>query len=121
MNFTLGLITQDRGLENVMKRISSHCGYGLRIFESCADFVDESGDSVVGIVLVDGSVCSQPRLMDLQLVLHGARACQVLYLPRTNKKNEIKEAMALGVFGSLHKPVSEQEVRQMIEAATGVS
>jgi DNA-binding NarL/FixJ family response regulator len=58
--------------------------------------------------------------MDLQIVLSEAPAWQVLYLPRTSKKHEIKEAMELGAFGSLHKPVSEREVRQMVQAATGV-
>jgi AmiR/NasT family two-component response regulator len=58
--------------------------------------------------------------MDLQMVLSEAPLWQVLYLPRTNKKNEIKEAVELGVFGSLHKPLSEQEVRQMVQSATGI-
>jgi CheY-like chemotaxis protein len=44
----------------------------------------------------------------------------VIYLPRTNKKQEIKEAMAIGAFGCLHKPVSEQEVRQMVQSALGI-
>ena len=35
-------------------------------------------------------------------------------------KDEIKEAMELGAFGSIHKPVSEQEVRQMVQSAIGI-
>jgi DNA-binding NtrC family response regulator len=120
MSSRLGVITQDRGLEKVMERISNHFGYDLRTFENCADFVDGIGGSGGGVVVVDGSVCSQPRLMDLQMVLSEAPLWQVLYLPRTNKKNEIKEAVELGVFGSLHKPLSEQEVRQMVQSATGI-
>ncbi len=120
MDYKLGLITQDRGLEKVMRRISDHFGHELSIFESCADFVSDCGDSEVGVVVVDGSVCSQPRLMDLQMVLNEAPAWQVLYLPRTSRKNEIKEAVELGAFGSLHKPVSEQEVRQMVQSAVGI-
>jgi DNA-binding NtrC family response regulator len=120
MNYRLGVITQDRGLEKVMERISNHFGCDLRIFESCAGFVDGFGGSDVGVVVVDGSVCSQPRLMDLQMVLNEAPHWQVLYLPRTNKKNEIKEAVELGAFGSLHKPLSEQEVRQMVQSAIGI-
>jgi DNA-binding NtrC family response regulator len=120
MIYTLGVITQDRGLEKVMERISNHFGYALHIFESCTDFVDDSNDSDVGVVVVDGSVCSQPRLMDLQMVLNEAPNWRVLYLPRTNKKDEIKEAVELGAFGSLHKPLSEQEVRQMVQSAIGI-
>lgn len=120
MNYRLGVITQDRGLEKVMERISNHFGFDLRVFESCSDFVEGFGSSDVGVVVVDGSVCSQPRLMDLQMVLNDAPLWQVLYLPRTNKKNEIKEAVELGVFGSLHKPLSEQEVRQMVQSAIGI-
>jgi len=120
MNYKLGLITQDRGLEKVMERIASHFEYELHIFESCTDFVGGCGDADVGVVVVDGSVCSQPRLMDLQMVLNEAPDWQVLYLPRTNKKNEIKEAVELGAFGSLHKPLSEHEVRQMVQSAIGI-
>ena len=120
MDYRLGLITQDRGLEKIMRRISDHFGYGLFIFETCTDFVKDFGENVAGVVIIDGSVCSQPRLMDLQMVLNEAPAWQVLYLPRTRKKDEIKEAVGLGVFGSLHKPVSEQEVRQMVQSAIGI-
>ena len=120
MSVQLGVITQDRGLEKVMERISQHFGYTLHIFESCTDFVDHSGDDDVGVVVVDGSVCSQPRLMDLQIVFNGAPNWRVLYLPRTNKKDEIKEAVELGAFGSLHKPLSEREVRQMVQSAIGI-
>jgi DNA-binding NtrC family response regulator len=120
MNYRLGVITQDRGLEKVMERISNHFGLVLRIFENCADFVEGFGSTDVGVVVVDGSVCSQPRLMDLQMVLNDAPNWQVLYLPRTNKINEIKEAVELGAYGSLHKPLSEQEVRQMVQSAIGI-
>jgi len=121
MDYSLALITQDRGLEKVMKRISSHFGYELSVYEDCADFVkDIADDNEEGVVLIDASICSQPRLMDLQMVLNEAPAWQVLYLPRTNKKEEIREAMGLGTFGCLHKPVSEQEVRQMVESALGI-
>jgi DNA-binding NarL/FixJ family response regulator len=58
--------------------------------------------------------------MDLQLVLNEVPAWQVVYLPQTKKRQEVKEAMELGAFGSLHKPVSEHEVRQMLRAVTGV-
>jgi len=120
MSYKLGVITQDRGLEKVMARIANHFGHELLIFERCTDFVDDSGDYDVGVVVVDGSVCSQPRLMDLQMVFNGAPNWRVIYLPRTNKKDEIKEAIELGAFGSLHKPLSEREVRQMIQSAIGI-
>lgn len=120
MNGRLALITQNRGLEKIMRRISEHFGYTLSIFESCSDFAEALGGTHDGVVVVDGTVCSQPRLMDLQMVLSAAPGWQALYLPRTNKKQEIKEAMELGAYGSLHRPVSEQEVRQMVESAVGV-
>jgi FixJ family two-component response regulator len=121
MDYSLALITQDRGLEKVMKRISSHFGYELSVYEDCADFVkDFADDSERGVVIVDASICSQPRLMDLQMVLNEAPAWRVVYLPRTHKKEEVKEAMGLGTFGCLHKPVSEQEVRQMVVSALGI-
>ena len=120
MDYGLALITQDRGLEKVMKRISNHFGCELTLHENCADFVTDFGSNEQGVVVIDGAICSQPRLMDLQMVLNEVSAWQVLYLPRTNKKNEIKQAMGLGAFGCLHKPVSEQEVRQMVQSALGV-
>lgn len=116
----LALITQDRGLEKVMRRISSHFGYNLGLYENCADFVSDFGGDEHGVVVVDASICSQPRLNDLQMVLNEIPAWQVLYLPRTNKKDEVKEAVGLGAFGCLHKPVSEQEIRQLVESALGV-
>ena len=54
------------------------------------------------------------------MVLNEASAWQVIYLPGSNKKIEIKEAMSVGVFGCLHKPVSEREVQQMIQSAMGI-
>jgi DNA-binding NtrC family response regulator len=120
MNVQLGLITQDRSLEKIMERISNHLGCELHIFQNCMDFVGRFRDADAGVVVVDGSVCSQPRLMDLQMVVNEASDWRVLYLPRTNKKNEVKEAIELGAFGSLHKPLSEQEVRQMVQAAIGI-
>jgi FixJ family two-component response regulator len=120
MGHRLGLITQDRGLEKIIRRISHDCGYELSLYEVCADFVKDFGGNEQGVVVIDGSVCSQPRFMDLQVVLNEVPAWRVVYLPRTNKKNEIKEAMSLGTFGCLHKPVSEQEVRQMVESASGI-
>lgn len=120
MDYGLAIVTQDRGLEKVMKRISNHFDYNLNLYEKCEDFVKDLGVRKPGVVVVDGSICSQPRLMDLQMVLNEAPAWQVLYLPRTNKKKEIKDAMDFGAFGCLHKPVSEQEVRQMVQSAVGV-
>ena len=120
MDYALAIITQNRGLEKVMKRISKHFDYALNVYENCGDFVKNSGGSKLGVVVVDGSICAQPRLMDLQMLLNEAPAWQVVYLPRTNKTNEIKEAMSLGAFGCLHKPVSEQEIRQMLQSATGL-
>jgi DNA-binding NtrC family response regulator len=120
MSYKLGVITQDRGLEKLMERISKHFGYELQIFESCSDFVDDSSNDHIGVVVVDGSVCAQPRLMDLQIVFNVAPNWHVLYLPRTNKKDEIKEAVKLGAFGSLHRPLSEREVRQMVQSAIGI-
>lgn len=120
MKCKLGLITQNRGLEKVMRRISEYVDHKLCIFENCADFVSALGGSGGGVVVVDGAVCPQPRLMDLQMLLSEAPNWQALYLPRTNKKNEIKEAVELGAFGSLHRPVSEQEVRQMVQSAIGI-
>jgi len=120
MDCRLALITQDRGLEKVMRRISNYFGYELTLYENCADFVKDFGGGERGVVVIDGAICSQPRLMDLQIALNEVPACQVLYLPGTDKKNEIKEAMDLGVFGCLHKPLSEHEVRQMVQSAVGV-
>jgi DNA-binding NtrC family response regulator len=120
MDYGLALVTQDRGLEKVMKRFSNHFGCELTLYENCGDFVKDLAGSKRGVVVIDGSICSQPRLMDLQMVLNEVPAWQVLYLPRTNKKNEIKQAMGLGAFGCLHKPVSEQEVRQMVQSAVGI-
>ena len=120
MDFELALITLDRGLEKVMKRISNHVRRRLSVYENCPDFIEDRGINEWGVVVVDGAVCPQPRLMDLQLVVNEVPAWQVLYLPRTNKKNEIKQAMSLGAFGCLHKPVSEQEIRQLVKSATGM-
>ncbi|NVM20643.1 MAG: hypothetical protein HWN68_02545 [Desulfobacterales bacterium] len=120
MHNGLALITQDRGLEKLMRRTSKHFGYELRLYENCTDFVGDFGGTEPGVVVVDACICSQPRFMDLQTVLNEATAWQVIYLPGTNKKKEIKEAMALGAFGCLHKPVSEQEVRQMVQSAMGI-
>jgi len=120
MDDSLALITRDRGLEKVMKRISRRFGYELVVYENCGGFVEDFAGNEQGVVLIDASICSQPRLMDLQTVLNEAPAWQVVYLPRTNKKEEVREAMALGAFGCLHRPVSEQEVRQMVESALGI-
>ena len=120
MDYKLALVTQNRGIEKVMKRISKHFDYELKVYENCRDFVRDSGGTKPGVVLVDGSICTQPRLMDLQVVLNEVAAWHVLYLPRSNKKNEIKEAIGLGVFGCLHKPISEQEVRQMVLSVVGI-
>ena len=120
MDYALAIITQDRGLERVMKRISNHFDCELKLYENCENFVKDFGGTALGVVVIDGSICSQPRLMDLQMVLNEAPACQVVYLPRTNKKKEIKDAMGFGAFGCLHKPVSEQEVRQMVQSAVGI-
>ena len=120
MGYGLALITQDRGLEKIMRRISNHFGYEPSLYENCADYVKDFGGNQRGVVVIDAHICSQPRLMDLQMVLDEAPAWQVLYLPRTNKKQEIKEAMDLGAFGCLHKPISEQEVRQMVQSAMGI-
>lgn len=120
MDYQLGLITLDRGLEQIMKRISRHLSCPLRLYETCTDFVKDRGSGKTGAVIIDGAVCSQPRLMDLQMVLSEVPAWQVIYLPGTQKRNEVKEAMRLGAFGSLHKPVSEHEVRQMLHSAIGM-
>jgi CheY-like chemotaxis protein len=58
--------------------------------------------------------------MDFQTVVNDAPASPVVYLPRTNKKEEVRQAMGLGAFGCLHRPVSEQEVRQMVASALGI-
>jgi DNA-binding NtrC family response regulator len=120
MDYRLALITQDQRLEKVVKRVSDHFGCELTSYKNCGDFLEDLGSNQNGVIVIDGSICSQPRMMDLQLVLDEAPAWRVLYLPRTNKKEEIKEAMGLGTYGSLHKPVSEQEVRQMVESALGI-
>lgn len=120
MDYALAIITQDRGLEKVMKRISNHFDCELKLYENCEDFVKDFGSSALGVVVIDGTICSKPRLMDLQMVLNEAPTWQVLYLPRTKKKKEIKDAMGFGAFGCLHKPVSEQEVRQMVLSAVGI-
>jgi DNA-binding NtrC family response regulator len=120
MDYRLALITQDPRLEKLVRRSSDHFGYELGLYESCQAFAEDSRDNDVGVVILDASICSQPSLMDLQMVLNEAPAWRVIYLPSTNKKNEIKEAMDLGAFGCLHKPVSEQEVRQMLQSALGI-
>lgn len=120
MDYGLALITQDPALEKLVRRSSDHFGYELRLYENCTAFAEDSRDNERGVVVVDASTCSQPRFMDLQMVLNEAPAWQVIYLPSTSKKNEIKEAMGLGAFGCLHKPVSEQEVRQMLQSALGI-
>jgi DNA-binding NtrC family response regulator len=120
MDYQFGLITQDRGLEQIMERISRDFNSNLRLYESCADFIKDQGHPKAGVVIVDGAVCPRPRQMDLQMVLNEVPAWRVIYLPRTQKRNEVKEAMGLGVFGSLHKPLSEHEVRQMLHSAIGM-
>jgi DNA-binding NtrC family response regulator len=120
IGYGLALITQDRGLEKIMRRISNHLGYELSVYENCTDFVQDFGDKDGGVVVIDGYICSQPHLMDFQMVFAEAPAWQAIYLPRTTKKQEIEEAMAIGAFGCLHRPVNEQEVRQMIESALGM-
>jgi DNA-binding NtrC family response regulator len=120
MDHRLGLITQDRGLERIMRRISNDFGYELSLYEECGDFVNDFGGNEQGVVVIDGFICSQPRLMDLQFVLNEVPTWQVLYLPRTNKRNEVKEVMELRTFGILHRPVSEKEIRQMLESALGI-
>jgi len=120
IDYRLALITQDRGLEKVMRRISSYFDCELNLYENCADFAEGSGGNNQGVVILDAAVCSQPRFMDLQMVLNEAPSWRVIYLPCTNKKSEIKEAIGLGAFGCLHQPVSEQEVRQMLQAALGI-
>lgn len=120
MDSVLAVITQNRGLEKVMKRASNHFGSKLSLHESCDDFVKSHSGCKRGVVVIDATVCSHPRLMDLQMVLNEAPLCQVLYLPRTKRRQEIKEAMGLGAFGCLHKPLNEQEIRQMVESALGV-
>jgi FixJ family two-component response regulator len=120
MDYRLALITQDPKLEKLVRRSSDHFGYELGLYESCTAFAEDSRDNELGVVVLDASVCSQPSLMDLQMVLNGAPAWRVIYLPSTNKKNEIKEAMDLGAFGCLHRPVNEQEIRQMVQSAMGI-
>jgi DNA-binding NtrC family response regulator len=120
MSNGLALITRDRGLEKIMKRISNHFGCELTLYENCADFVRDFGTNERGVVVIDGYICSEPHLMDFQMVFNEAPAWQAIYLPRTNKKEEIEEAMAIGAFGCLHRPVSEQEIRQMVQSAMGM-
>ena len=120
IGYGLALVTQDRGLEKIMRRVSNHLGYELTLCEDCTDFLKDLGGNERGVVVIDGHICSQPHLMDFQMVFDEAPAWQVIYLPRTNMKQEIKEAMAIGAFGCLHKPVNEQEVRQMIQSALGI-
>ncbi len=120
MGYGLALVTQDRGLEKIMDRISNHLGYELRLYENCTDFVGDFSSNERGVVVIDGNICSHPHLMDFQVVFDEAPEWQVIYLPRTNKKQEVKEAMAIGAFGCLHKPVNEQEVRQMVQSAMGI-
>jgi FixJ family two-component response regulator len=120
MDYKLALITQDRGFEKVMRSISNYFGYELTLYENCADFVKNFGGNKQGVVIVDASTCSQPRFMDLRMVLNEVPVWQVLYLPCTSKKTEVKEAVSLGIFGCLHKPVNEQEIRQMVQAALGI-
>ena len=120
IGIVLALITQDRGLEKVMGRVSNHFGSKFIVHEDCEDFVNHFRNHERGVVIVDACVCSQARLMDLQMVLNEAPAWRVIYLPSTSKKEEVKEAMDLGAFGCLHKPLSEQEVRQMVQSAMGI-
>ena len=118
--YGLAVITQDRGLEKIMQRIADHLGYRLTLYENCADFVKDLGGNERGVVVIDGYICSEPHLMDFQMVFNEAPSWQAIYLPRTNRKQEIEEAMAIGAFGCLHRPISEQEVRQMVQAALGI-
>ena len=120
MDCGLALITQDRWLEKVMRRVSKHFGYELSLCETCSDFVKEFSSKQRGVVVIDACICSQPHLMDVQAVINEAHAWQAIYLPRTNRKQEIKEAMAIGAFGCLHQPVNEKEVRQMLQSALGI-
>jgi DNA-binding NtrC family response regulator len=120
IGYGLALITQDRGLEKIMKRISNHLGYQLTLHENCADFLKDFGGGQRGAVVIDGYICSEPHLMDFQMVFDEAPAWEAIYLPRTNRKQEIEEAMAIGAFGCLHRPISEQEIRQMVRAALGI-
>jgi FixJ family two-component response regulator len=120
IGYGLALITQDRRLEKIMRRISNHLGYELSVYENCADFVKDFVGDEWGVVVIDGYICSEPYLMDFQMVFDEAPAWQAIYLPSTNKKQEIEEAMAIGAFGCLHRPVSEQEIRQMVQSAMGM-
>lgn len=120
MDYRLAVITQDRGLEKVMKRISDHFNCDLSLYENCGEFVRSCGEDGQGAVVLDASVCSSPHFLDLQAVVNRAPSWQVIYLPGTNKKSEIKDAMGFGAFGCLHRPVSEQEIRQMVQSALGI-
>ena len=118
--YGLALITQNRGFERVMSRLASYFGHKIRFYETCADFIRIRKTEERGVVVVDATVCSQVGLTDLQAVLDEAPAWQVIYLPATNRKAEIKEAMSMGAFGCLHKPLRELEIRQMVESAMGI-
>ena len=76
MNYEFALITQDRRFEKIMQRISDYFGCELTLYENCGDFVKGLGEDWWGVVVVDGYVCDQPRLMDLQMVLNKAPALQ---------------------------------------------
>ncbi len=118
--YRLALITQDRGFEKVLKRVSRHFGCILLLYETCSDFINDLKGKKNGVVVVDASVCTRIRLMDLQMVLDEAAGWNVVFLPSANKKSDIKSAMNMGAFGCLHKPVNEQEVRQMVYSAMGI-
>lgn len=118
--YSLALITQDRGFEKILERVSRHFDCILFLYETCSDFVNDLKGKKSGVVVVDAAVCTQVRRMDLQMVLDEATGWNVVFLPSANKKSDIRSAMAMGAFGCLHKPVNEQEVRQMVHSAMGI-
>jgi hypothetical protein len=95
MDYGLALITQDPALEKIVRRSSDHFGYELRLYENCTAFAEDSGNNERGVVVVDASTCSQPRFMDLQMVLNEAPAWQVIYLPSTSVRQMLQSALGI--------------------------
>ena len=116
----IALITQNRGLENILRRVSSHYRIPVDFYENCDDFIKNLMKGFSGIVIVDASVCIRESLMDIDMIINEADNWKVIYIPKTNKRSEIKNAISVGVFGCLHRPVKEKEVSQMIYSAMDI-
>lgn len=120
MGQVVALISQNSMLVELMEKVANRFHLGLDVYEGCEAFVRALQEDQSGVAVVDASSCTQAGGADLQELLNEARRWRVVYLPKTNQKDEVKEAIGAGVFGCLHNPVKEPEVRQMLESALGI-